>query len=212
MDYSVKGIIEELEIMTVFNHEMNENGYKDNYSFYESVDNGYYIYVNNGQWNVDLKKDGKVIYKKKYTNIYNLCLDILKELKISNVYFEKRMLRIPCGTRVIINNINEEVNSEINEGIIIENNKRCNNRYIYKVLGDDGKEYCGLYGLNNYTEIYFCTMEDYITDMNNQIEDNNYFIRNLHDINWDLCLKLNSLISQKEKYLEEKEKVKKKEI
>ena len=214
MDYSENGLLEEeLEIIEVFNYEMNQMGYKGYYSFYSNVDNGYFIYKEGNIWVVNFNEKKQTTSQKKYTNIYNLCLDILNDLKISSFCFTQRNLKLPYGTKVIITKSTDCVIDEINEGIVVDSSlsHHDNNesRRVYTVLGSDGKIYNGLYGLNMYSDVYFRTLEDYIRDITKEISENKESIQELYETNWNLYLMLDDVINQKEKYLETGNKLKK---
>ena len=199
---------EEVEIIEIFNSELKAFGHEGYCSFYENVDNGYFIYKDNGAWMVCFNKKGETVYRKKYTNIYNLCLDVLSELKMDDFYFKKRDLRIPRGTRVIITKSTDCPIDEINKGVIINSSLEARDHgmpeRIYQVFGDDGVVYTGLYGLKIYGDICFRTMEDYIADIDKQIAENSEAIRVMKDINWDLYLKGQEIIGEKDRFLEDR--------
>ena len=51
MNYNANELLEEeMEIIEIFIHELSLYGYKGYCSFYEKVDNGYYIYKDNDKW------------------------------------------------------------------------------------------------------------------------------------------------------------------
>ena len=206
MDYAIDELLEEeIKIIEVFSYEMNEYGHKGYYSFYDNIPNGYSIYKEDGSWICDFNEKGKTISTKKYTNIYNLCMDILFSLQIDAFYYARTDLKIPRGTRVIITKSNDCPIDELRKGVIINSKLErdgAKSKIVYQVLGDDNEEYTGLYGINHYNEIYFQTMEDYIESIKEQIVDNTATIKELHDLNWSLYLNLNEITSEKDKYLE----------
>ncbi len=204
MDYN-NLLEDEVEIIEIFNYELKEHGYQGYCSFYEEVVNGYFIYKDHDKWIYHFNKKGEVIVEKRYTNIYNLCLDILETLKIDAFYFNKMDLRIPRGTKVIITKDEDCLIDELNVGEIVGSNvvpySSFENRRIYQVLGEDGNIYQGLYGYKMYGDICFRTLEDYIKDTKEQIEENRDTIKELHETNWDLFLMLTDAEDARKKYL-----------
>lgn len=199
---------EEVEILEVFCFEMNQYGHKGYYSFYDNIPNGYFIYKEDSNWVLVFNEKGKATKEKKYTNIYNLCLDVLNELKIDDFDYNNRDLVIPRGTRVIITKSTDCPIDEINQGIIINSsiNKKDNSQpeRTYRVLGDDGKIYDGLYGLKLYGDICFRTMEDFIKDSEKDMVDNTDNIHYLVDRNWELYWTIQEVKGEKDRYLGEK--------
>lgn len=192
MDYDLKE--EEMEIIDAFGYEMEMYGYKGFYSFHEGIDNGYLIYKEDNHWVKSFVAKGEITKTKKYTNIYNLCLDIFDELKIDNFYFYKRDLKIPRGTRVIITKSTDCPIDEIRRGVIITSKfDETTSERIYQVLDDDGQIYDGLYGLKIYGDIYFRTMEDYIKDSEKEIADNVETIQELKGRSWALTFNIQEI-------------------
>ena len=216
MNYSENDLLEEeLEIITVFNYIMDRRGHNGYYSFYDNVENGYYIYKDDGKWVVNFNEKGQTTIQKKYTNVYNLLLDVLNDLKISSFYLVQNDLRMPRGTRVIISKSTDCIIDEIKSGIIVDRKKQAlygSNKpeRIYTVLGDNGKVYTGSYGLNVYGDVCFRTMEDYIKDITNEIEENKGTMQELYETIWELYLTLNEVVDKKREYLEENNKAKNK--
>lgn len=198
---------EEIEIISVFKYELKEFG-RDGYcSFYEDVDNGYYIYKDNNIWIVDFNEKGKTISSKRYTNIYNLCIDLLNEMKIDTFYFDLRDIEIPRGTRVVITTPNDCPQDELNLGVIVgsdlQKNERGHSIRTYQVFGDDERLYTGMYGLKLYGDICFRTIEDYLKDIEKQKKENQEIIQELVDTNGDLIFLEQELLGEKDKYLNE---------
>lgn len=185
---------EEIDIIDAFNYEMNLYGHKGFYSFTNFVDNGYYIYKDDGHWIVCFSEKGKVIKTKKYTNIYNLCLDILLKMNIETLPFQQRDWQMPRGTEVIITKNTDCPVDEIRKGVIIrsrvEMGEHGHSERIYDILGDDELLYTGLYGLKLYSDITFRTMEDYIKDSEKEIKDNKDTIEYLSEYNLSLSQNL----------------------
>lgn len=215
MDYNTNELLEEeIEIIEIFNNELARYGHRGYCSFYENVENGYFIYKEDGRWIYQFNEQGKLKYEKRYTNICNLCLDILSDLKIDSLYYIRLDFKIPRGTRVIITKSTDCPADEVNMGIITESSivhfGNAKPVRIYRVLGDDGKTYRGIYGLRISSDVYFRTLEDYISDTKEQIEENKEAIQELHEMNWDMFLALSDVISSKEKYLGENKIIKRK--
>lgn len=205
MNYNANELLEEeMEIIEIFIHELSLYGYKGYCSFYEKVDNGYYIYKDNDKWIYEFNEKGETISIEKYTNIYNLCFDILEKFKIDMFYFNTRNIRIPHGTKVIISENKNCLIDEIKMGTILDSKivpfSSFEERRIYQVLGDDGNIYQGLYGFKIYGDICFRTIEDYIKDTKKEIEENKGMIQELHETNWELFFTLNDAINEKNKY------------
>lgn len=199
---------EEMEIINVFDHEMELYGHKGYYSFYEDVDNGYYIYKENSNcWVSCFNKKGKTVAFKKYTNIYNLCLDILEEMKVDDFYYLKRDLKIPYGTRVVITNSSDCLIDEFKMGAVVssvlKHQDHSQDERIYQVFGDDGRLYSGVYGLKLYSDTCFRTMEDYIKDIENQRKENIETVKELFETNESLYFLLQEVNGEKDRCLEE---------
>ena len=187
---------EEVEIIYAFRYEMDYFGHKGYYSFYDEIDNGYLIYKENNMWVYKFYDNGLVANEKKYTNLYNLCLDLFFELQMDDFYFAKMDLRIPRGTKVIISKSTDCPIDEIRTGTIIDSEIDKNtfqSERIYKVLGDDGMEYFGVYGMKIYNETCFLTLEDYLENTKEQIAEDKATIRELHDTIWSLYSNLESV-------------------
>ena len=215
MDFETSELLEEeIRIIEIFSYEMNTCGHKGYYSFYEDLDNGYSIYKDEGFWICNFSKKGEVVETRKYTNIYNLCLDVLFESQADTFYLARTDLIIPRGTKVIITKSNDCPVDVVRKGIIIGSElvhtDRAQSERIYQVLGEDGIIYKGPYGLKIYSEVCFRTYEDFIENTKEQIVENNANIRELHDTNWSLYLVLKDVTSEKNRYLDDSGKSMKK--
>lgn len=198
---------EENEIIEVFKQELKVNGYDGYCSFDGNVSNGYFIYKEGRNWVVEFNKKGSITSSKKYTNIYNTCLDILGEMKIDSYRFEKKNLKIPRGTRVIITTKNDCPFDGINMGVIINSSLESRNNSkperVYQVFGDDDRLYSGIYGLSFYGDTCFRTIEDFIYDKEKEIKDNVETVKSLIEDNIDLYLSLEEIKGEKDRYLGE---------
>ena len=195
---------EEIEIIEIFCNEMDRCGHKGFYSFYDNIFNGFYIFKERNVWIVRYNEKGKNKSEKRYTNIYNLCVDVLNDLRIGLFYFAIRDIRIPRGTRVVITKSIDCMIDDIKEGVIINSSIKVRGstpEICYEVKGDDGKIYNGFYGLRLWDEICFRTMEDYIKDVNNEIEENEDTIDELRETNISLNNDLEYIMSKKKELL-----------
>ncbi len=198
---------EEIEIIEAFNHELELNGYGGFCSFSDFVDNGYYIYKENNCWLYNFNKKGVTVISKEFTNIYNLCLDILTEMKIETYSFEKGDLRIPKGTKVIISKPTDCPIDEMNLGEIVNSrlvhDKRNHAERVYEVFGDDEQLYTGLYGYKIYGDVFFRSIEDYIRDNEKELKENNDTIVSLQDLNTDITFNIEEAEGIRIRYLNE---------
>lgn len=64
---------------------------------------------------------------------------------------------------------------------------------IYTVLGEDGKEYCGLYGRGIIGNAFFRTIEDHINYLMSKISQNDQKMKNLENENNTYVQKINDL-------------------
>ena len=198
---------EEVEIISVFLKELKEYGHDGYCSFYEDVLNGYSIYKEDNYWVVNFNNKGKTIVSKKYTNIYNLCLDILDEMKVDDFYFQRRDLKIPRGTRVVITESTDCPIDELKMGVVVtshlEKVEQRSPERVYQVFGDDGRLYGGLYGLRFYGDTCFRTMEDYIKDVERERRENMETVEELIETNGELYFTLQEVLGEKDRYLGE---------
>ena len=204
---------EEFETIEIFRYVMNSFGHEGYYSFCNELENGYFIYKENKNWVLSFNKKGENVLKKKYSNIYNLCLDILEEQQIDDFYFKIRDIKIPSGTRVVVSSSNECPFDEIKWGVIINSElvlkDHSHSERIYHVMCSNGRIYDGPYGYKLDSDICFRTMEDYIKDITRQREVNIEISRIALEENQNLYFKLVEAQEEKDDYLgEEKQKIK----
>ncbi len=192
MDYNLKD--DEEEIVEAFSHNMSTYGYHGFYSFFDSIQNGYLIYNEDDHWVYKFYVKGEMQVTKKYTNLYNLCLDILKELKIDDFDYRSRDIKVPKGTMVIISKSSDCPIDDIKQGVIFNSTyDREKNERIYQVLGDDNLLYTGVYGFKIFERVCFRTMEDYIADCEEELSKNNEDIKDLQMRNWALTCNIEEL-------------------
>ncbi len=198
---------EEIDIIEAFNHELELSGHGGFCSFTDFVDNGYYIYKENNFWVVCFNEKGVTVTSKEYTNIYNLCLDILLEMKIETYSFETRDWRMPRGTKIIIGKPNDCPIDEIRLGVIVNSrlvhDDHNHSERVYEVFGDDEKIYTGLYGFKLYGDVFFRSIEDYIRDNEKDLKENNDTINSLKDLNQDIAYNIIDAEGIKTRYLNE---------
>jgi hypothetical protein len=198
---------EEFEIIEVFNRELEIFGHKGYCSFTGDVENGYSIYKEDNYWVVEFYKKGMLTFCKKFTNVYNACLHIINEMQMDDFYFQKRDIRIPRGTKVIITTSTDCLIDELKMGVITNSylvkKDHSQPERFYQVLDSDGRIYTGLYGLKMYGDICFRSMEDYIKDIEKQRLENIETVKELVDANRELYLQLQDVKGEKDKYLEE---------
>ena len=198
---------EEQKIIDVFSQELKEFGHDGYCSFTDNVDNGYYTFKDGDNWVYDFNEKGKTIKTERYTNIYNLCIDILEEMKIDTFFFKQRGVAIPKGTIVIITKQDDCPKDEILHGRVIgsfqEKKEHGGYEVFYQVIGDDERIYTGPYGLNYCNQVFFRTMEDYIKDIEKERKINIDTIKALVETNEELFVSLQEVMLEKTKLIEE---------
>ncbi len=192
---------DEQYLIYVFNNLMSQIGYNSLYKFNENGDNGYYIYKEDGNWLLIKKSHGVEISLSRYSNLYNLCLDIIKKMdrngEICLNYFLANAI-IPKDTEVLIFKRLKDGkldNGGYLKGKIIGKKKMSNtvNNRTYLIQGEDNQHYTGSYFDTN-EGYFFKTIEDYLANIISVIENNNKTISDLNKENNEYRLLLRDII------------------
>ena len=202
---------EENEIIEQFMTIMNSEGFGDSYSFDENIASDFLIYKNNYKWALEYNNDGHW-ETKEYTNIYDLCLSVLRYLDINTDGFENdHWLKIPRGTKVVATE--SSFFEDMVTGVIIDSyHSGSQDETFYEILTDDDRYIICSRDCKDNVNGYFVTIETFINHLNLIIK-----INEEDRINIDETKKLkdilNKIIACKEEYLDKSDcKIKNKEL
>ncbi len=188
---------DEQYLIYVFNNIMNQIGYNNLYKFNVNGYNGYFIYKEDGNWLLLKKSHGIEISLSRYSNLYNLCVDIIKKTdrngEICLNYFLANAI-IPKGTEVLI--FKRLKDGELDKGGYIKGKiigKKKMSNQSYFIQGEDNQHYLGRYFDTN-EGYFFKTIEDYLGHIISVIENNNKTIEDLNKENAEYRLLLRDII------------------
>ena len=197
---------EENYIVEQFMTVMNSEGYGKSYSFDENITNEYLIYKNNYKWVLEYNDDGHW-ETKEFTNIYDLCVSLLRYLNIDTYGYGLElddMIRIPRGTKVVTTESN--FFNDINTGFITDSYiSSSTGAIMYDIITDDDRIITAtrkIKGNNTEQVPYFVTIESFINHLSCIIDANKKSNVN-EDETKALVDLLNKVIASKEEYLEQ---------
>ena len=211
--------LDEKKLFDVFSQVLSEVGSYNPLTTENSLTVGCSIHKENNMWILSIKDNGNIKVFRRYTNLYNLCLDIIRKMDDEKRTFCLNLFLsnvvIPSDTEVLIfkrikdyefdetNYIKGRIINKENSEIWIHGSAFNNNTYI--VEGEDGNIYTCKYG-NNYNGYFFKTFEDYIGHIMYLIGCNNKKIdeiknknREYRELLCDLINKHNAKSKQKSK-------------
>ena len=194
-------------IMNVFLNLMEQIGYGNIFVFGEN-NTRYSIYKEDNNWIIREKSDWGV-EESHYTNIYNLCLDLIKKVHDNKKrdlclrLFQNNIV-IPKGTDVLIFHRIRGCNLDARDfikGKIIGKRESDDMSFhespwydkTYIVQGEDNEYYIGKYG-NAVEGYFFKTSEDYVSHIFSLIDKNNHQIKDLKKANLEYRKLLNNII------------------
>lgn len=201
--------LDEKKLFDIFSQVMNEVGSYNPLNVGNDLNGGCLIHKEDNMWILSLRDNGNIKVFRRYTNLYNLCLDIIRKMddekRTSCLNLFIANVIIPSDTEVLIFKRNKDyefdetnyikgriINKETNE-IWIHGSAFKNNTYI--VEGEDGNIYTCKYG-NNYNGYFFKTFEDYIGHIMYLIGCNNKKIEEIKKENKEYRELLSDLINK----------------